>query len=147
MGARATVALPQRLLARQVLQVLADREEKYSLAEICGIRGLVCNCNFDGASRRRELYPPAKIRFVITRKHPSLSKHTTCAKQFQWFARPRQSDQNVVEHALQSKEARNVRRPDQGSSVPQMRSNDVTADHRAGKPWFRFANFRMPEML
>ncbi len=31
--------------------------------------------------------------------------------------------------------------------MPKMRSNDVLADHRAGKAGFRFADFRMPEML
>lgn len=31
------VALPQRLLARQVLQVLAGREEKYSLANYAAV--------------------------------------------------------------------------------------------------------------
>jgi hypothetical protein len=31
--------------------------------------------------------------------------------------------------------------------MPKMWSNDVLADHRAGKAGFRFADFRMPEML
>jgi hypothetical protein len=31
--------------------------------------------------------------------------------------------------------------------MPKMRSNDVLADHRAGTSGFRFADFRMPEML
>jgi hypothetical protein len=41
---------------------------------------------------------------------------------------------------------RNVRRPYQEPSMPKMRSNDVIADHRAGKIGFRFVGFRMPEM-
>src|SRR6267378_5801946 len=31
--------------------------------------------------------------------------------------------------------------------MPKMRSNDVLADHRTGTSGFRFADFRMPEML
>ena len=31
--------------------------------------------------------------------------------------------------------------------MSKMRSDDVIADHRAGKTGFRFVDFRMPEML
>lgn len=59
----------------------------------------------------------------------------------------RASTSDNVEQSLRLKGIRNVRRPYQEPSMPKMRSNDVLADHRAGTSGFRFADFRMPEML
>src|SRR5258708_19773198 len=76
--------------------------------------------------------------------HPSPFEQTICAKQFQWFAPP----QAITSSSrCDLRGIRNVRRPYQEPSMPKMRSNDVLADHRAGKAGFRFADFRMPEML
>jgi hypothetical protein len=56
---------------------------------------------------------------------------------------------SALRHAanVEQKGMRNVRRPYQEPSMPKMRSDDVLADHRAGKTGFRFVDSRMPEML
>src|ERR1700680_988998 len=78
-------------------------------------------------------------------KHPSPSEHRIRAKRVQWFTRIDTRQTSSSRSDLMGDA--HVRRPYQEPSMPQMRSNDVVADHRAGKPGFRFADFRMPEML